>query len=326
MKNEYHHLSLGEREQLSVLRNQGKTFREIGEIIDRNHSSLSREYRKNSRYYRKYQPHLAQEKADKLTIKQRTKAPLKNKEIFLYVRQHLRMGWSPEIIAGRLSVDHPEFSIDDDTIYRYIYNPKKTRGDYLWKYLTHHRKKRRKINGRKIKTERLKNYLSIDQRSNDINDRKYLGHWETDNMEGKKSDQNILSATVERKSRFTILTKLDNRKAITKSKAIINRLNDLPKGLTQSITSDRGTENYDYKSISEKLNIPFYFCNAYHPWEKGTVENTIGRIRRFLPKGNSLDDISNDYIKKLEHYLNSVPRKCLNFLTPYETIRQLQIK
>lgn len=112
----------------------------------------------------------------------------------------------------------------------------------------------------------------------------------------------------------------------TKSKAIIGRLNELPREFVQSITSDRGTENYDYKSISEKLNIPFYFCNAYHPWEKGTVENTIGRVRRFLPKGNSLDGISEDYIKKLEHYLNSVPRKCLNFLTPYETIRQLQIK
>lgn len=65
------------------------------------------------------------------------------------------------------------------------------------------------------------------------------------------------------------------------------------------------------------------FCHAYHSWEKGTVENTIGRLRRYLPKGLSLDTISDDYIKRIEEEMNNTPRKCLGFLTPYEKKNQI---
>lgn len=85
----YEHLNLGEREQLSALRQKELTFRKIGEIISREHTSLSREYKKNSKYYRQYQPCKAQTKAEKMALKQRTKAPLKCHEIYLYVHQKL---------------------------------------------------------------------------------------------------------------------------------------------------------------------------------------------------------------------------------------------
>ena len=321
----YEHLNLAEREQLSILRNQGLSFSKIGKILKRNSSSLSREYRKNSWYYRQYKPFLAQKKADKIAVRQRTKAPLKCKEIYLYVRQHLRMGWSPETIAGRLPIDHPGFTIDDETIYRHVHNPKKTRGDYLWRYLPLHRKRRRKKNGRKSKTERLQNYLSIGQRSESVNLRLEPFHWETDNFEGVKSDSVVVSTTVERMSRLTVLTKLNDRKATTKSQALIGRFGTLSPTLFRSLTNDRGSENFDHEFISNKLRIPVYFCNAYHPWEKGTVENTIGRIRRFFPKKLSLNNLNESYLLKVENYLNNTPRKCLGFKTPYETI-QLQIK
>lgn len=325
MTNKYHHLTLGEREQLSVLRDQGLTFREIEIKLNRHHTTLSREYRKNSKYYRHYQPHLAQRQADKETIKQRTKAPLKDKEVYLYVRQHLRMGWSPEIIAGRLPLDLPGFNIDDNTIYRYIYDNKKTRGEYLWRYLTHHRKRRLKRHGRKVKGEKLKNILSIDQRPEQVNQRLEPFHWETDNMEGKKSDQSVVSATVERVSRFTLLDKLVDHRSKTKSRALINRFHSAPPGTHRSITQDRGPENYDHQNLSQQLNTSIYFCHPYHSWEKGTVENTIGRVRRFFPKGKTLDKVDPRYLMMVENYLNHTPRKCLNFKTPYEII-QLQIK
>ena len=324
-KNEYKHLNLAEREQLSVLWNQGLSFRKIGEILNREHTSLSREYRKNSWYYRQYKPCLAQRQADRIAIRQRTKAPLKAKEIYLYVRQHLRMGWSPETIAGRLPLDHPGFKIDDDTIYNYIYNSKKTRGDYLWRYLHLHRKRRMKKNGRKSKTERLQNYLSIGQRPESVNLRLEPFHWETDNFEGVKSDSVVISATVERISRFTMFSKLNDRKSTTKSQALIKRFGMFPPAMCRSLTNDRGPENFDHEFISNKLRIPVYFCNAYHPWEKGTVENTIGRTRRFFPKKLSLDNLSEQYLSNVENYLNHTPRKCLGFKTPYE-IMQLQIK
>lgn len=320
----YKHLSLSEREQLSVLRNQGKTFRKIGIILGRDHTSLSREYRKNSKYYKKYCPCLAQKKAEKVAIKQRTKAPLKCHEIYLYVRKCLRKRWTPEEIAGRLSIDLPGFSIDDDTIYEYVYNSKKTRGEYLWQYLVLHRRKRMKKNGRKVKYQKFNNVLIIDQRPTLINQRKVVGHWETDNVEGKKSDTICVSTTVERKIKLTLLSKLNGHGSAVKTKAVINRLSQLPQPLVKTLTTDRGPENHGYQQISHELNIPVYFCNPYHSWEKGTVENTNGRLRRFLPKGKTLNNLTDTYLKRIENQMNNTPRKCLKFRTPNEML-QLQI-
>ena len=122
----YRHLSLEERERLYALREQGKSFRKISELLGRSHTSLSREYRRHSKYGRKYLPCQAHEKALKKGVEQRTKAPLKNVKVFLYIREKLRRGWSPEIISGRLPIDHPGESICPETIYQYIYGKGKS--------------------------------------------------------------------------------------------------------------------------------------------------------------------------------------------------------
>lgn len=320
----YEHLNLSEREQLLALRQKGLTFRKIGEIMSREHTSLSREYRKNSKYYRQYQPCKAQIKAEKIALKQRTKAPLKCHEIYLYVRKKLRKKWSPEEIAGRLPIDMSGFRIDDDTIYRYIYNNKKTRGEHLFQYLTLHRRKRMKKNGRKVTNQKFNDVLQIGQRPKSVNTRKTYGHWETDNMDGKKSDSVCVSTTVERKTRFTMLSKLKGHGSAVKTGAVISRLKPLPRSLTKTITTDRGPENHGYQEIMDTLDTKVYFCNPYHSWEKGAVENTNGRIRRFLPKGKTLENLTDSYLKRIENQMNNTPRKCLKFMTPRE-ILQLQI-
>lgn len=324
MIKKYNHLNLNEREQLSALRQLGLTFREIGKILGREHTSLSREYRRNSKYYRQYQPCKAQDKADKLATRQRTKAPLKSKEIYLYVRKHLRRKWTPEEIAGRLPLDMPGFKIDDDTTYEYVYNPKKTRKEHLWQYLTLHRRKRMKKNGRKVKNQKFGNVLQIGQRPKSVNNRKTYGHWEADNMDGKKSDSICVSTLVERKTRFVILSKLSGHGSAVKTKAVISRLKPLPKKLIKSITTDRGPENHGYQEIMDTLDTKVYFCNPYHSWEKGAVENTNGRSRRFLPKGKTMENLTESYLKRIENQMNNTPRKCLKFKTPNEML-QLQI-
>ena len=324
MIKKYQHLNLNEREQLAALRLRGFSFRKIAEALGRDHASLSREYRKNSKYYRQYQPCKAQRKAEELAIKQRTKAPLKSHEIYLFVRKGLRKKWSPETIAGRLPIDLPGCHIDDDTIYEYIYNSRKTRGEHLWKHLVLHRRKRMKKNGRKVQNQKFVNILQIGQRPLSVHRRKVVGHWETDNMEGKKSDSISVSTTTERKTRFTILSKLNGHGSAVKTKAVISRLSQLPKPLVKTLTTDRGPENHGYQQITNTLQIPVYFCNPYHSWEKGTVENTNSRVRRFLPKGKTLNNLTESYLKKVENQLNNTPRKCLKFKTPNEML-QLQI-
>ena len=134
----YHHLTLEEREKLFTWKEQEKSIREIARRMKRSPASICRELKRNrtgegkrSREYfiSKYVPCRAQKKADRRAVKQRTKAPLKNPYVFLYVREHLRKPfyWSPEEIAGRLSLEHPEYAIHAETIYRYIYG-KKARG------------------------------------------------------------------------------------------------------------------------------------------------------------------------------------------------------
>jgi len=310
----YRHLDLEERERLYALREQGKSLRSIAKILKRSQSSLTRELQRNIKYGREYfkneyLPCKAQKLAEKRSAKQRYKAPLKNPETFLYVRKHLRKdGWSPETIAGRLRLDHPELSICHETIYQYIYAKRtKTRGMHLEQYLTLKRKRRMKQNGRSVhRHSKIPEAVSIDLRPKAVQKRKQLGHWETDNVIGKQTDKTALSVTVERKTRFTIITKLKDRTAATKTTALINRLQVY---VTKTLTTDNGAENTNHQQIANTLDLAMYFCHPYHSWEKGTVENTNGRIRRYIPKGVSIESITDEYIAALEEKLNHTPRK-----------------
>jgi IS30 family transposase len=322
----YHHLSLEEREKLYALKEQRKSLRSIAKKLGRSQSSLTRELKRNIKYGNEYfgniyLPCKAQGLADKRASKQRYKAPLKEPLIFLYVRKHLRPpdGWTPEQIAGRLPIDHPGYTIDDETIYRYIYRRSSKRYK-LWQCLPNARKKRMHKGGRTVKRDgKIPGVITIDLRPNAVNERQELGHWETDNIIGKAKDTTALSTTVERVTRFTILTKLGDRSAQTKAAAVTSRLQIFPEPLRQSVTIDNGKENTSLPTVTK---MPVYACHAYHSWEKGTNENTNGRVRRDIPKGVSIDTITGKTIAAIEHRLNHTPRKCLGFLTPCERMNQ----
>lgn len=317
----HHHLSLYEREQLALLRVKGISFREIGRQLNRSHTTLSREYGNKAKYGREYVPCKAQEKAEKLAVVQRTKAPLKNPEIFLYVREKLRdEHWSPEIIAGRLLIDHPGLSIHFETIYRYVHNAKKTGRKRLWRFLTSHHHRRRKRHGRSIKVAKYLRATPLVQRPVEANDRKVVGHWETDNLGGKVGDKTSVSATLERKSRYTKLTKLKNKSSVVKIHAVKKNVDELPEQLRKTLAIDNGPENAKHRLLKGAFKEGVYSCQPYHSWEKGAVENTQKRARYFIPKGTSLDTISSHKLQLVEDWLNHTPRKCLGYMTPYEII------
>lgn len=225
---------------------------------------------------------------------------------------------SPEAIAGRLPFVHSGESIDDDTIYEYIYHPRNRRKK-LWQYLTLGRKKRMRKEGRKVRRKsKIPNIVSIDRRPKSIAERQHPGHWETDLMEGKKTDRAVVCASVERFTRLVVLTKMSDKKAQSKVNSLVSRLTVYPKKFRKTITMDNGSENAYHQQIKAYTDMNSYFCHPYHSWEKGTVENTIGRLRRYIPKGTSIDEISEEYLKKIEERMNNTPRKCLGFLTPLE--------
>ena len=330
----FQHLSLEEREHLFSWQEQQISLREIGRRLGRSHTSLGKELKRNkvglgkrSNEYLvfRYVPCKAQERAVDRGVKQRQKAPLKGPLIFLYVREHLRppYSWTPEEIAGRLPIDHPGNTIDDETIYRYIYG-KKQRRMKLWKFLLHHRKKRMKQNGRKV-TDRGQVVAAtpITDRPRYIEKRKQPGHWETDNMEGVKSDKTGVSITVERKTRVIRVRKLVNHKAVTKTNVLLKQFSKEPKELKRTMTVDNGPENKDGGKFRNKSTMTVYKTTPYHSWEKGTVENTVGRVRRYIPKGISVDHIPEEKYIIIEDRMNNTPRKCLGFLTPNEVYEKI---
>ncbi len=322
MKKSYHHLRLEEREKLFGLRKQGLSLRSIAKKLNRSVGTVSRELKRNAKYGKAYLPCRAQKKADKRTIRQRSQSSWKGPAVYLYVRDRLRDGWTPEQIAGRLSLDHPELSICHETIYRTIYSGENKKFK-LWKYLTNRRKKRMKKGGRAVhKDSRIPEAVSIDKRPKIVDRRKQPGHWESDNVIGCQTDKSALSVTVERKLKVTLLSKLSAKTADEKTKNLFIKMSLLPDRLRRTMTVDNGGENSNHKQITESLGIDVYFCHAYHSWERGTVENTNGIIRRFIPKGISMDTITEEDIKAIEWKLNNTPRKCLGFRTPYEKLQE----
>jgi IS30 family transposase len=320
---QYKQMSLREREELYALKMMGKSFREIGRKMRRSHTTLSREWRRNAPYYQKYIPCKAHTKAKNRGSKQRIRAPLKSPTIYLYVRTTLRQGWSPETIAGRLRIDHPGQKVHHETIYRYIYR-RDMRRHRLWEHLTIGRKRRMKKLGRKKrKHSKIVDAVRIDKRPKLVERRNRVGHWETDNMEGPKGTRPAASVTVERMTRYTLMSKMSSQKARVKTDCVVDKLSRLPKWMRLTLTADNGSENAYHKEVTRRLDLPVYFCHPYHSWEKGSVENMIGRIRRFLPKGTDLTKVSDEKIEAIERVLNNTPRKCLGYLTPCEKMQEL---
>lgn len=327
----YTHLSLEEREKLFLLKEQGKSLREIGRLISRSDTTILRELKRNktglgnrSNEYLsfRYIPCKAHLKAIKRGVKQRAKAPLKETLIWLFVREHLREGWTPEEISGRLPKIYLGKSICTETIYSYIYS-RKGKKYKLFRYLVNGRKKRMKKLGRRVqRASKIPHAISIEKRPEIVSQRARVGDWETDNMIGKQTDKAALSVTVERLTKLTLLS-LTNRSAREKAEALINRLLEFPSHTRLTLTADNGAENTNHREIRQNLNMEIFFCHSYASWEKGTVENTNGRIRRYLPKGLSLDNLDEEYIKALEYKLNSTPRKSLGYLTPYEKMLEV---
>lgn len=307
-------LELAERERIFGWIHEGKSFREIAVLLDRTHTSISREVKRNrNQNTGEYLPCVAQAKADKREKFQREKAPLKDPEIFLYVRRKLRMQWSPETIAGRLPIDLVGKNICVETIYQYIYNSTKHPKEQLFEHLVLHRKRRMKKHGRKVQSSRIPGRIGIEERPKVVSLREEFGHGETDLMEGIRSDKPVVHVTVERKTRFTQLQLLKNKTAHAKTNAVNLNHRQIP---LLTMTTDNGTENTNHQFWAMKT----YFTTPYHSWEKGTVENTIGRLRKYIPKKTSIAALTPDELRYIQWEMNNTPRKCLQFLTPAEAL------
>lgn len=318
----YKHLSLDERVELYAGLRTGVSLRSIAKKLDRSPASLCRELKRHTRYGRPYKPVLANTRATRWAKNQRYKAPLKNSETLRYVLDKLETGWSPETISGRIGIDNPDLSICKESIYTWIYS-KNWKHLKLWKCLEcGHAKRRSKLGRNVLSYTKVLDTKSINLRPMDANERLTVGHGESDLMESSRNSTAALSVTADRLTRVCQLVKTKDHTGTSKTRAL--RKPGPGNMVWLTITVDRGPENRKYRLWEKHLGVSVYFCNAYHPWEKGTVEHTIKRIRRFIPKGSDISNYTWRDIKKIEHWLNSKPMKCLQYLTPYEKMAQVK--
>ena len=315
-KRTYYQVSKEERDLICVFKAEGRSIREIGKLLNRSASTISRELRRNAPPIRigRYLSHKAQQRAEGRKSKAHRKKRLKSDQICQYVEDGLKLFWTPEQIAGRLSITNPSLSISHEAIYQYIYSE---RHDLIVYLPRHHKKRQNRGHSRKHRKSHIPNRISIEERPEHIERRQQPGHWESDTISSRKSKDSLV-VTVERKTRLTLLSKIEQRLAEEVKNSLVWRLEAFPVHLRRSITYDNGTENTLHEKVNEQLGTVSYFCHPYASWEKGTIENTNGLIRRFFPKKTDFSKISQDDVKFVEFLLNNKPRKCLNYLTPNE--------
>jgi transposase, IS30 family len=132
-----------------------------------------------------------------------------------------------------------------------------------------------------------------------------------------------LQVLVERQTRYSKLRGLSNKTASVSRAALTGLLTPVPDHLRRSITYDNGLENSEHEVLNDDFAMTSYFCQPYHSWEKGTVENTNGLIRRFIPKRTKLESVTTERVQQIENWLNDRPRKCLKFKTSGEAFNAL---
>jgi len=150
-----------------------------------------------------------------------------------------------------------------------------------------------------------------------VQDRQEPGHWESDLIVGR-GGKTVLQTTVERVSRYTRIVKLANKTARCNRESLIHVLQAFPAHLRRSITYDNVTENAEHSLVNQVIGTHSFFCEPSHSWEKGTVENRNGIVRRTFPKKTNFDNISDSETQETENKINTRPMKCLDFKTPIE--------
>ncbi len=313
----YKHLCPEERHYIEIELKNGTSQNKIAESLGRSQSSISRELGRNTgqRGYRNKQAEsLAQERH-----KNKPKEVKLTDEIKCIINTHIEDDWSPEQVAGRLKNDGV-ISLHHETIYQHILADKKAGGE-LYKHLRHQNKTYRKRYGSAHNRSGIPNRVDIDERPDEANNRERIGDWEADTIIGKNHKGAIVTLD-ERKSKLRLAFPLSGKKAQPVLDATVLMLDPI-KTFVKTITFDNGKEFTLHEKIAEALGCDTYFAKPYSSWERGQNENANGLLRQYFPKAMELIDVTIKDVFRAVHKLNSRPKKCLGYKTPYEAFEEL---
>ena len=307
------HVDLEERCRLRGLIEMGLSVSEIARRLGRHRSTIHREIERN-RCVDGYRPDSAGRRA--WTRKLRGSKIERNSQLRVRVEGGLAMGWSPEQIAGRMALERAPGGASAESIYRFVYSPA-GRHAGLPRQLAQRKAKRgrRRRNGRREPS--IPNRTPIHQRPTKAHLRNHFGHWEGDLMHFRRQ-RDILLTLQERRSRLTLARRLQSKDAQDTAAAIVEELGGLPARARRTITHDNGGEFARHEAVADAIDLRAFFCDPHSPWQRGSIENANGRLRRDLPRKTSLAGFTDADIDDVVWNLNATPRKCLGYRTPIE--------
>jgi IS30 family transposase len=312
------HLSAEERLFIELFLGQDKTIREVANALNRSHTSISRELRRNSTLSG-YRAVTAQKRAESRRKQPRHFRRQQYAPLVAYVDMKLRRDWSPEQIANRLCRDYPDdncMRISPEAVYAWVYAATR-HGSTIHKNLRRGRNRRRpqKLYGHGKRY--FPGRISIADRPPETASRSRFGDWEGDMISGSKGKA-ALATCLERKSRLVIAARTDDKKAASFNAAIIAGMGMIPGELRKTLTVDNGSEMANFKELEEATGLKTYFCDPHSPWQRGANENCNGLLRQYFPRGTNFRSVKDDAVRRAVDLLNNRPRKCLDYQTPAE--------
>lgn len=300
----YKHFNITERNIIYNLNKISYSTREIAKILNRHHSSIARELKRNTTNNKSYNPH----NADSNYIKNKKKCGRKTKltnKLRQEIEFKLYLSWSPEQISNTLK----DVSYSTTSIYKSIY---KGLIRCNFNCLRHKGKRRKKY----YKRGKFAIGRSIHERPMEIENRETFGHWELDTVVSGKGKSKVAFATfLERKTRYYEAIIIPDKTAESYYIAIETLINKYGLKAFKSFTVDRGREFSCYKKVEKNFKIPVYFCDAYSSWQRGANENANGLLREFIPKSTNLSTIPKEYLSHILSLIHNRPRKCLYYNT-----------
>lgn len=319
-------LTLTEREEISRGISSGESIRQIALRLARAPSTVSREIIRHGGL-RKYRAIVADSVAWQRSLRPKSCRLAVHKELQQVVAEQLSLEWSPEQISGWLRVQFPDdetMRISHETIYRSLFI--QARGVLKKELVKHLRTNRMMRRSKKASSDgqprgQIIDAVSIRDRPAEVEDRAIPGHWEGDLISGANNSH--IATLVERKSRYTMLVKVEGKDTTSVVSALIRQVQNLPAELRQTLTWDRGMEMAKHKEFTVATDIEVYFCDPQSPWQRGTNENTNRLLRQYFPKGTELSGHSQADLDVIATRLNQRPRKTLDYRSPEEQLQEV---
>jgi IS30 family transposase len=314
-------LKLSEREEISRGLAEGLLYKDIGVLIDRDPSIVSREVRRHGGRTG-YRAVAANTTASMARARPKRFAVERSARLRAVVVERLRAGWSPASIAGRLPALCPgdeACRVSHEAIYQWIYaQPVSTLARELIRLRTG--RSARAGGKRPPPAPRIREPRYLDERPAEVEGRAVPGHWEGDLVIGKNG-KSAVATLVERTSRFLILVPLTGRDSLTVTDAVIAATGGLPAQIRRSLTWDCGTEMARHADVTA-TGLPVFFAHPHSPWERGSNENLNRIVREYFPKGVPIT-ADPTYLAMVAAEINDRPRKIHAWKKPSEIFTEL---